>query len=272
MFAILRRVYAYDHTDLQARIEKTEQTEHWRREKVSFSAAYGNERVIAQVLLPLNAAPPYQTVIWFGGADVPQLPSSDTPGTPFYFDFLVGSGRAVVLPVFQGTYERRDAGRGGVSNDRRTNTARDFAIARFRDLGRTLDYLETRQDIDRRHLAYYGFSLGATQGVIDVALENRIATAVLLSGSLSSQAASPEVDLSNFAPRVRVPVLMLNGREDFGAPVESSQKPLFALLGTPTGQKQHIVLDGGHAPPRMEVVRHILEWLDRYLGPVSMRQ
>ena len=37
----------------------------------------------------------------------------------------------------------------------------------------------------------------------------------------------------NFAPRVKVPVLMLNGRFDFFGPTAISQEPMFKLLGTP---------------------------------------
>ena len=35
----------------------------------------------------------------------------------------------------------------------------------------------------------------------------------------------------NFAPRVKVPVLMLNGRYDYFYPTASSQEPMFDLLG-----------------------------------------
>jgi dienelactone hydrolase len=234
---------------------------------VSFAAAYGNERVIAQVYLPRNAPTPYQTVVWFGGTDVEQLPSSDTPGTPFYFDFLVRGGRAVIVPVFQGTYERRAARRTAAGE----NARRDLSVARSKDLGRTLDYLQTRLDIDPSRLAFYGFSLGTTEGIRMVALEPRIKTAMFLAGGLLSVRSLPEIDLINFAPRVKIPVLMLNGRDDFSNPIESEQKPLFAALGTSSGQKQHVVVVGGHAPPRMDMMRHILDWLDTYLGPVSTR-
>jgi len=49
---------------------------------------------------------------------------------------------------------------------------------------------------------------------------------------LEFQPTLPEVDPFNFAPRVRQPTLMLNGRYDFAFPVETSQLPLFQLLGT----------------------------------------
>ena len=80
---------------------------------------------------------------------------------------------------------------------------------------------------------------------------------------------APEIDELNYAPRVATPVLMLNGRDDFTFPIDSSQLPMFRLLGTPAEQKRHVVLDGGHVPTRLsEVYRHALDWLDKYLGPV----
>jgi len=44
---------------------------------------------------------------------------------------------------------------------------------------------------------------------------------------------------------------------------------LFALLGTKTSDKRHIVVDGGHYPPQELLVKETVEWLDRYLGPVQ---
>ena len=33
--------------------------------------------------------------------------------------------------------------------------------------------------------------------------------------------------------------------------------------------KRHVIFEGaGHVPPRIEVIRETLNWLDRYLGPV----
>ena len=73
----------------------------------------------------------------------------------------------------------------------------------------------------------------------------------------------------NFAPRVSVPILMLNGRYDDFFPLETSQLPLFHLLGTPAKDKKHLLYDAGHGslPPREEI-RESLDWLDKYLGPV----
>jgi dienelactone hydrolase/predicted Ser/Thr protein kinase len=263
VFEVYRRVYSYDRSELAARTEASEETDHWRKEKVSFEAAYGNERVTAVLLLPRNVAPPYQAVLWFPGSGDLTARSIDNPGNPFYFDFLPKSGRAVVIPGYQDMYERQLG-----AADRGPNLLRDREIQWSKDLGRTIDYLETRPDIDDRKIAYYGFSLGARDGPVLLALEPRLKTAVLLSGGLRGTESAPELDPVNFAPRVRIPVLMLNGTQDFIFPVESSQKPLFRLLGTPAEHKKHVLFEAGHAPPRIELIKHLLDWLDTYLGPV----
>ena len=268
-FALYRRMYGYDQTALEARVEATEETEHWRRERASFAAAYGTDRVVAQLYLPKNVTPPYQAVIWFGGGDVIDMPTSDRPGTQFLFDFIIRTGRAVVLPVFNGTFERRlppTAMRG-------RNALRELGIQRSKDLGRTIDYLETRPDIDRMRVAFYALSYGATTGLVLIPLEPRIKAAVLLSTGLQGGTPAPERDPVNFAPRQRIPTLMINGHDDFLYSVDAQQKPLFNLLGAPRDQKKHLILDGvGHMPPpRADVIREVIEWFDTYLGPVVRR-
>jgi hypothetical protein len=88
-FEILRRVYSYDRTPLVARTESTEELKEWRRERVSFAAAYLGERILANILNPKNTPPPYQAVIWFPGSYALQMQHSDRDlPLSFYFDFL----------------------------------------------------------------------------------------------------------------------------------------------------------------------------------------
>jgi len=68
---------------------------------------------------------------------------------------------------------------------------------------------------------------------------------------------------------VTQPTLILNGELDFFFPSETSQRPMFELLGTPAEHKKRLVFPGGHSVPRTEMIRESLEWLDRYLGPVG---
>jgi hypothetical protein len=62
---------------------------------------------------------------------------------------------------------------------------------------------------------------------------------------------------------------MLNGRFDFFYPVETSQEPMFRLLGTPKQDKRRVVYETGHNIPRNELIKETLDWLDHYQGPVK---
>ena len=138
-----------------------------------------------------------------------------------------------------------------------------------KDLRRSIDYAETRPDLDVRKLVYYGRSWGGRQGSIMVAVEPRFKSAILFLAGLTLQRTQPEVDPFNFAPRVTVPVLLLSGRYDYGFPYEASSLPLFRTLGTPPEHKRHVVGDGGHFIARDLLLREVLDWLDRYAGPVQ---
>ena len=101
-----------------------------------------------------------------------------------------------------------------------------------------------------------------------ISMEPRIKLAVLVAGGFDFGKTLPEVDPINFASHVKVPVLMVNGRYDFFFPTETSQKPMFLLLGTPAQDKHHVVFKAGHVPPNELMIKEVLDWLDRYQGPV----
>ena len=66
-----------------------------------------------------------------------------------------------------------------------------------------------------------GFVYGQAMGAILPAVEPRIKLCILLSPGFNLQKALPEADQINFAPRIMIPVLMINGRYDFFYPVGS---------------------------------------------------
>jgi len=78
------------------------------------------------------------------------------------------------------------------------------------------------------------------------------------------------VDQINYIGRVTMPVLMLNTRHDAIETLESAQLPMLRMLGTPPDQKRHVLWDGAHAvAPTNAYRKEILDWLDRFLGPVT---
>lgn len=272
VFAAYRGLYAYDDTPLDGRVEETEVTGEWRREKVSFAAAYGGERVAAHLFLPRGTPPPYQPVVFFPGAYAYFLKKFEASmlrlDFGYDFGFVTRSGRALVVPIYRGQYERADGiGIGG----KPVGLWRDRVVAQSKDLGRCLDYLATRTDLDAARAAYLGHSAGGAMAPLLLGIEHRFKAAVLLAGGFWFRHPLPEVEALNFAPRVTTPVLMVNGRWDSAFPLETSQRPLFARLGTPEKDRRHVVVDDGHFPPQKLVVRETLAWLDRYLGPVAPR-
>jgi len=263
-FELYKGLYAYERSDLGARVESVDDSSDlWRRETVRFKAAYGNEEVIAYLFVPRRGRPPYACVI-----DVPSStalrPGSGESIRPE--SYVLRSGRAMLYPIFKGTYERY----GGVPSYEPV-AIRDAVITWSKDLGRAIDYLETRTDVDGAKLAYMGHSLGSQIAPLVLSMERRLAVAVLLSGGLTPYFGKlPEANVINFLPRVKTPVLMVNGKYDSIMPVSVAQEPMFQRLATPAADKRHVTLDTGHAVTlpevRNDLIREVLDWLDRYLG------
>jgi hypothetical protein len=269
VFRIFKRMYAYDKLPLNLAAEVVDDgSEGWRREKVSFAAAYGDERVIAHVFTPRNVAPPFQTIVFFPGASAIVSRSSDQFALMWLVRPVVSSGRALVYPVYKSTYERGDALKSPAASP--SAFYRDHVLEWSKDLGRTIDYIETRPDLDARRIALYGVSWGAKLLPLLAAVEERVRVGIMVGGGLGplDSTAMPEADPFNFAPHVRQPILMVNGRYDFTFPLEGSQRPLFDQLGSPAQDKRHVVFDTGHVPPNDLLTKEVLDWLDRYLGPV----
>ena len=182
-----------------------------------------------------------------------------------YAEFIGKSGRAFVYPIYKGTFERRD----GLKSDLQEETVfyKDHVIMWRKDIGRTVDYLETRKDLFSEKIGYFGNSWGGFMGGIIPAVESRIKAVVLLVGGMQMNRSLPEVDQINFLPRVRQPILMLNGKYDMFFPEETSQKPMYDLLGSKI--KDLKTYNEGHIVPRQDLIKETLKWYDQYLGEVN---
>ncbi len=275
-FQAHKRLYAYDRTDLEARTESTDESPtDWRKEKITFNAAYGGERVPAYLFIPKKAKAPYQPIVYFPGAGTGGLSSGENLMDVWVFDHILQSGRALVYPIYKGTYERWFEQSLPLPSSAPVAHRNRF-VQQYQDLARAIDYLESRADMNLDKLTYLGLSLGAMTGPLWVALEDRIKLAILIGGgcNMGQNASIPSADPLRFASHVRVPTLMLNGRDDAVFPYEISQKPLFDFLGTPAEHKVHKIYPTGHTisgESRAQERRDILEWLDKYLGPVDTK-
>jgi formylglycine-generating enzyme required for sulfatase activity len=266
-----RFYYSYDRAPLDAVVDSEGESPFGGREQwVSVDAGYGDERLPIRLHLPEGGTPPYQAVVWFPGAGLLYVRSvrEHDPGHKNSIGFIVKSGRAVIQPIYDGSYERND---GRTPMRVETDSGwRELYMHWLAEIGRTLDYLEERPDIDAARVAYAGASLGAGIGVDILAYENRFRAALLWSGGFDRGDADYASEQVGNVKRITIPVLMINGRYDGFLPVDTLQRPMFDLLGTPAKHKRHVVFDAGHWPfPRGEFIRENLAWLDSYLGPVG---
>ena len=228
VFAALRRQYEYDPTPLNPKTKLEPQSRSdWRLEVVTIDTAYGEQMERATISAQRQpAAVP-------GCCVFPKLRRRhEDRGRQCRREQLA----LLHSPQWTGT---------GCADLRRhvRPTAHPYpgfnlrakvqlVIRWAQDLMRTMDYLETREDIDVDKVAYYGFSLGGTYAPVFTAVEQRFAASVLISGGTIFRLPEEHRPV-NFAPHVTVPTLMIGGKNDPQAPVETYQRPILELLGAP---------------------------------------
>jgi len=259
VFAAYLNVFDYDPGPLNPIPEETQISRYWTRERISFSAGSADERIALYLYLPNTRSSRYQTVIYWPTHMPLLLDSVDQISVSL--DFILKNGRAVALPVMDGTFERRLPRFPNWG----TIAGRDLVIQQIKDMRRSIDYLETRSDIDSEALAFYGWSLGGRLGAIALAVEPRLKVGILNQAGLQ-HLKMPETSVLNYLPRVTVPVLQFNGRYDTDFRFETSAKPFFDLIRS--ADKRHVVEPTGHFVSQATVIGETLDWLDKYLGPV----
>jgi len=268
VFEVFRQAYAYDDVPLNARVVSRDTADLWIRERIELDAGYGGERLTTFLFLPRGFEAPHQTVVYFPGSNVIYRRSYEELSID-HLEFLLRGGRAVVFPVYKGTFERGTELRSDIQDE--SNQWRDHVVSWTKDFRRSIDYLETRDEFDTQRLAFLGVSWGGAVAPMMVALEDRIRVVVIIVGGLLMQDTQPMADPFNFLPRVTQPTIMINARFDSFYPLETSGRPFFDNLGTPQDQRRLVIIDANHGVlsyARDQVVGETLGWLDEYLGPV----
>jgi hypothetical protein len=251
-------------TPLDARIEQTYGYPVDARAHRSTASTARARRVS---LPPHNAPRPLQVIHLIPAGDVaagfrPLPDAMDDRMAPF-----VKAGRAAFGVVLEGYVERlRPAG--AVLPDSSTVEFAEMIVSRLTELRRGLDYLDTRTDIDTTRMAALAPSAGSRLGLILGAVETRYRAFVFVGAGLSpadrgiSAAANP----INFAPHIRAPKLIVQGRYDEDTPARTQSGPLFKLLPEP---KWMTLYDGGHVPSIEVIMNATSAWLEKQLGRVS---
>jgi|APFre7841882724_1041349.scaffolds.fasta_scaffold02218_7 TolB-like protein len=274
-YSLLAQQLDYRRTSFTPRVEQAASSNPaWTVERVTLPTGYDDTSFAVQIFLPTGRRPPFGVIFYLphsGEFAAPVTTAEFDPaavGVPL--DFLPKSGWALAVVAFDGAYERQ-----WPAERRRAMNPAERSRLRQRhwreELGRTIDYLATREDIDARKLGWFGISMGADTMLPLLAVEKRIGAAVLYSGGSgirSGLGRLPDSELPyNYVPRVTQPVLMLNGRWDIDSTPDSQQR-LFELLGSPAEAKKRVLFEAGHGNlPRFQVEKEALDWFERHLGP-----
>jgi eukaryotic-like serine/threonine-protein kinase len=262
-FGIIKRQYDYEKKPLEAKsIKKIQSNADYNVEVVEFNVAYNDERMLGYLYTPKVVTSKPKMIIHFPGANAfnENLDALNklSPAT----EFLVRQNYALFIPVYKSTYNRVD----DVKNDypNQSDSFKEHIIMWGKDMRRSIDYLETRQDLDISKLAYYGISWGGAMGGILCAIDDRIKVGVLYVAGFYQQQCQLEVEQYVYTPYITMPIIMLNGKYDFFFPLETSQNPMFELLGTPAEDKKRYVYETGHNVPEENLIKETLAWLEKY--------
>ena len=293
----LRHLYAYDRTlpltpttEPEAVIDPRTRlpVPGLRRERVTFGSTH-DERIVATLTMPeeTSASAPRPAVIVQHGSTALGRHSYATATVnvpePLAYRWALAGLTVVSVDAYGfGSRERPD-NRGRLTPTRpdlmfRT---RDQRIQAVQDLMRTVDYLETREDVRGDAVLYHGVSMGCRIGVPFVALDPRVRAASLFVGGSGpysrfvvegtdfaglaedEQRIHALTDPLTFAPLTgHLPKFVANGRQDDLVGVEAAER-LQEALAAP---KELRWFDGGHAESPAELVEEAREFLVAQLG------
>ena len=151
VFAAFLRNFDYGSAPLNPGVDASEEFTDWTRHRVSFDGAAQGDRIELLLYVPHGSASRHRVVLFWPSSIAKLL--TDVEPYRLHVDFLVRSGWAVALPVFEGTFNRG----GGQPLSTSTVEGRDQLIRQVREMRRTIDYLETRPDMDTDSLGEYVF-------------------------------------------------------------------------------------------------------------------
>jgi eukaryotic-like serine/threonine-protein kinase len=97
-----------------------------------------------------------------------------------YADYLIRGGRAVMISIWKGSYERSD---GFHPLQTEWPSYREHVVQWVSELRQSVNYIESRDDLDADRIAYQGISNGAIWAPLFMALEPRIRSGILLLGA-----------------------------------------------------------------------------------------
>jgi dienelactone hydrolase len=275
------------HGPLNAQTLEVREFPAYRREKFLFESRPGLE-VLGYLLTPTAAKPPYRTMICVPGhgRGVDDIIGIDDKGNDrntkegYQHDFAIqvaerGLAAVAIEPLAFGCRRGSQAKKEGLEHSSCQPVAGAALLLgqtmigwRVFDVMRTVDWIETRQELDAARVGCMGISGGGTCTTFSAALEPRI-KAAMISGYLNTfrdSVFSLSHCIDNYVPGILNwaemydiagliaprPLFAESGTKDDIFPIEASRssfarvKKVYETLGAPDNC-QHEVFEGEHS-------------------------
>ena len=266
-FKLYSRNFEVGSIDLNPKVIYVDETHPvWVKERIQLNVGYNNEKMDVLIFKPKNVVGSIDSVILYPGANYYRTPPTIDEVDPgeYGLDFVIKSGRALIWPAYKGSMNR-------ITNMNISFPSTQEHMRLFRqllshwtvDTSRTIDFLETRKQEFNENIFYVGMSYGGLFTPHVLLFEDRFKAAVFYVGG-AWPGIPPMADGKNHIPRIKLPILMLNGEQDYLVP-SSAPKAMYAALGTPKEDKKLIFYESGHWPlPRNQMIKETLKWFEDY--------
>ena len=165
VFELFKRQFAYTSSEVNARVDAVDTSAgDWTRETITYEAAEEPGRMTAYLYLPKHGNPPYQLVVFFPGIGPFMARGSSKVIQNNVIEYIVRSGRAVIYPVYGGSFERWSPYL-SLEGEAWEHASRSHLLEWRRDVGHAIDLATARPEIDKERIAYAGASFGASVAV-----------------------------------------------------------------------------------------------------------
>jgi dienelactone hydrolase len=267
VFEVFRQRWDYEKQPLHPVILEEIREDTYIKQLVQFDVPYEDLPLKLIIWIPLNARPPYQSVVsWRGLGMRFQRELRFAEMEPYMEEHYLKSGRVVILPIYYSTFDR-----GLKVGDPMFKWELHDTYSVI-DAQLTCDYIYQNDSLDNDRIAFDGFSWGALRTPFVLAMEKRYKVAVaILAGLKYYLGEEPWHYMLHYLPRVSTPILLIGGRYDAEYPPDS-QEAFIKYLGTPDEDIRHIIYDTGHNHPGSEALNESLAFIDKYLGKVELKE
>tara|TARA_A100001015_G_scaffold246138_1_gene282418 strand:- start:400 stop:2658 length:2259 start_codon:yes stop_codon:yes gene_type:complete len=268
VFEVYKSQFDYKKEPLNATIEILDGFDpNYTVEKFEFNTAYSSdEKLHGYIVYSNKVKGPFNPVIMYPNASSMTVESDDDLPSRIIrgSKYLTSEGFAVIHPIYFNTFSRDKILNSFFPDE--SEVYKEAMIKIGKDFKRSIDYIDSRNDLISENLSYFGYSWGSIISNILLAIDDRIKSAFICVGGLPPQKSKKEVEAHYFLRRIKTPIFHIVGKTDGIFGNEQAFKPWKELVGTKTENLKIIELENvGHGIPGDMILSNHVNWIRKYM-------